>query len=181
MNKNKKLLVLLVMIICSMTIFAFANQELYRLFCEAIGLNVSVEQEDSNLSSNYDKTARDLSITFTTETMHNVPIKFDVKTKKTTVKIGYLYENYYSFKNLTKDTIYFRPVHRVYPPEASNHYKMVKCFCFDDMVIFPKEELDLPLSFLFSSDLSPDVHSVIMHYTLVKRLKEDVMIEEEIE
>ena len=178
MSKNKKLLILLLMTVGFMTIFAFANQELYRLFCEAIGLNVGSDQEITELTDENGRETRELSITFTTEAMHNVPIDFSVTEKKATVNIGYLYENSYSFVNKTSDTLYFRPVHRVYPPEASNHYKMVKCFCFDDMIMLPNEELELPLTFLFSSDLDPKIHSVVMHYTLIKRMREDVVIEE---
>lgn len=178
MNKNKKLMILLLLTAAAMTTFAFANKELYALFCQAIGISQSPNDPNMVVNEADIDDNREVKVVFTTSTMKDVPVKFSVKEQTFPIVLGKLYENEYNFINQTADTLYFRPIHSVYPPAASNKYSMVKCFCFDDMILMPKEELTLPLSFRFSPDVDPKVNRIVMNYTLVTRERDDVVQEE---
>jgi cytochrome c oxidase assembly protein subunit 11 len=179
MNKNRKLLILLLLAALGMTSFAFANQELYALFCQAIGISQSPNDPNLVIDESKIDENRKVKVVFNVSTMKDVPVKFSVKEISYPIVLGKLYENEYTFANQTADTLYFRPVHSVFPPSASNKYSMVKCFCFDDMILMPHETLTLPLSFRFSTDVDPLVNRIVMNYTLMKRQKDDVLIEEE--
>jgi cytochrome c oxidase assembly protein subunit 11 len=178
MNKNRKLLILLSLVALAMTSFAFANQELYALFCQAVGISQSPNDPDMLVNEVDIDEDREVKVVFTTSTMKDVPVAFAVKEQSFPIVLGNMYENEYTFKNQTADTLYFRPIHSVFPPSASNKYSMVKCFCFDDMILMPHEELVLPLSFRFSPDVDPKVNRIVMNYTLVTREKDDVVAEE---
>jgi len=175
MNKNSKLFIILVLVVCAMATFGYANDRLFQMFCDAIGISQSPNAEELVVDPSAIDENRKVKVVFTTETMRDVPALFSVKEKSYEIVLGKTYENEYTFTNRTRDTLYVRPVHSVYPPSASNKYKMMKCFCFDDMVILPKQEQKLPLSFYFNTDVDPKVNRIVMHYSLIKRDKDDVL------
>ncbi len=176
MNKNNKLLLILAGVFSVMLVFGYANDRLFKLFCDAIGISLSP-------NSNYDPdaintlsvdTTRTIKVVFNTEVMRDVPAFFTVKERSYDIHLGKTYENDYTFINRSNDTLYVRPVHSVYPASASTKYTMMECFCYDDMTLYPKQEITLPLTFYFSNDVSPYVNRIVMHYSLVKRDKDQV-------
>ena len=47
------------------------------------------------------------------------------------------------------------------------------------MVLMPREDLTLPLSFRFSPDVDANVNRIVMNYTLFTRPRDEVMTEED--
>ena len=170
MSKNTKLLIVLLALGIGMFAFGYANVPLFKMFCSAVGINVSTPQdiERSQQETTLDKT-RELKVLFTTTVNDNLPILFESDKSRSTVYLGATDEVQYSFVNLSNDTLYFRPVHSVYPAEANKKYNMIKCFCFQDMTLLPHEEQTHPLIYSFHNDLDGKVTRVTMHYTLFKR------------
>jgi len=170
MSRNTKLLLILLALGVGMFAFGYANVPLFKMFCSAIGINVSTPQDiqRAQQETTLDK-SRPLKVLFTTTVNDGLPILFEADKSRAEVYLGQTDEVQYRFVNLSADTLYFRPVHSVYPAEASNKYNMIKCFCFQDMVLLPHEEATRPLVYSFHNDLDPQITRVTMHYTLFKR------------
>lgn len=177
-DRNRKMLFLLGLVVVSMTFFGFANTELYNMFCKAIGIDLNPNNTELVVDSDKIDETHEVKMVFTVQTMRDVPVKFTVKERTFPINLGKMYANEYTFQNLTTDTLFFRPVHSVYPAAAANQYTMMKCFCFDDMILMPLETLTLPMTFRFSTDVNREVNRIVMHYTLVKRNPDDVLNEE---
>ncbi|MCB0278760.1 MAG: cytochrome c oxidase assembly protein [Calditrichaeota bacterium] len=178
-SNNNKLLFILSLAVIFMVTFAFANDRLFYMFCEAVGISVSPNNETAVIKPEDIDESHFVKVLFTTETMRDVRVDFGVAKRSIDINLGKVYDNEYHFKNLTGDTLFFRPIHSVFPPSAANKYTMLKCFCFDDMVLYPHEELSLPMTFFFNTDVDPEINRIVMHYQLIKRERDDVMIEME--
>lgn len=170
MSSNNKLLIVLLALGIGMFAFGFANVPLFKMFCSAVGINFSTPQDirRDQQETTIDQT-RQLKVLFTTTVNDNLPILFESDKSRSSVYLGATDAVQYSFVNLSDDTLYFRPVHSVYPAAANKKYNMIKCFCFQDMVLLPHEEQTHPLIYSFHNDLDEKISRVTMHYTLFKR------------
>ena len=107
MNKNKKLLILLLLAALGMTSFAFANQELYALFCQAIGISQSPNNANMIVDESKINENREVKVVFTVSTMKDVPVNFSVKELSFPIVLGKLYENEYTiYKSNYRYTIF---------------------------------------------------------------------------
>lgn len=158
-----------------MFVFGYANVPLFKRFCSAIGIGISPNAEPGEKQEDIvaDST-RPLKVQFTTTVNDELPIMFESEKSSSEIYVGESDKNIYHFVNLSDDTLYFRPVHSVFPAQASKKYTMLECFCFQDMTLMPHEDISVPLVYYFKPDLDPKVDRVTMHYTLFKRDKDDV-------
>ena len=175
MKRNSKILLGLVAVAIVMFIFGYANIPLFKRFCSAIGIDLSPNAEVAAETSEIEiDSTRQLKVLFTTSVNDDLPIVFESKKHQSDVFVGESDKNMYHFVNMSDDTLYFRPVHSVFPADASKRYSMIECFCFRDMMLLPHEEVEVPLVYYFKPSLSDEVNRVTMHYTLFKRDKDDV-------
>ena len=131
-----------------------------------------------NWSTIYDYfNKRQITVLFTTENLKDFPVQFNVSKKEILSQVGKSSDNLYTFKNISNDSVFFRPIHQLKPINTTQYYKMIKCFCYDDIVLLPNEVIDLPLTFLFSEDIPNNIKKITIHYSLVKRLKSEVLYE----
>ena len=175
MKTNSKILLGLVGVAIIMFVFGYANVPLFKRFCSAIGINLSpnaeIVAEDGEIAID---SARPLKVLFTTSVNDDLPIVFEAKKHSSNIFVGENDKNIYHFVNMSDDTLYFRPVHSVFPADASKKYTMLECFCFRDMILLPREEVEIPLVYYFKPSLSEEVNRVTMHYTLFVRDKDDL-------
>ncbi|MBW7996201.1 MAG: hypothetical protein FVQ81_06455 [Candidatus Glassbacteria bacterium] len=172
MSRNNKLLIGLAALGVGMFAFGFANVSLFQMFCSAVGIQVmnpdniqvGVVQGDGEVD-----TERNLKVLFTTTVNDGMPLLFESSKSRATIHPGATDQVDYRFVNLSGDTLFFRPVHSAYPAVANKKYDMIKCFCFQDMILLPHEEQVHPLVYSFHTDLDQDVKRVTMHYTLFQR------------
>lgn len=172
MKRNTKFLIGLLAVIVIMFAFGYANVPIFKRFCSAIGIGLSPQSEVEEGSDEIKvDTSRPLKVIFTTSVNDDLPIIFKSEKNSADTFVGQSERNVYHFTNMSDDTLFFRPVHSVFPAKASKRYTMVECFCFKDMVLMPHEDVAVPLVFYFQNDLDPEVDRVTMHYTLFKRDK----------
>lgn len=173
MKNNTKMLIGLLAVVLGMFAFSYANIPLFKRFCAAVGINIS-QPEDmaaraATATAGDVDNSRDIRVLFTTTISDNLPLVFESDKSRSTVHPGEMDEVQYRFVNLSNDTIYFRPVHSVYPAGANDKYSMIKCFCFRDMILAPREEVSHPLLYSVHKDISPSISRITMHYTLFRR------------
>jgi len=169
-RRNRRLaLFILVPVLLVMFGFAFAQVPLFRMVCQRLGFAISplsTVKESGN--------GRKIEVLFTGVVAGKLPVYFRPKYAIQTVKVGERFNNEYHFVNMSDDSVYFRPVHSVLPEEAAKKFTMMKCFCFDDQALAPREEKVFPVISVLSFDLDSTVQQVTINYTLFEKSKEQM-------
>lgn len=149
--------------------FAFANVPAFKLFCRKLGLGLSPNNTEANVSGAAVQNSREVEVLFMGIVAGGAPIAFDAVEATKEVKLGRQTETAYRFVNLSNDTIRFRPVHSILPEAAATRFSLKKCFCFDDQTLLPKQEVTLPVVFSIAADLDSSVERVTLNYTLFQK------------
>lgn len=172
MKKNRWLFIGLGVFAFLMFAFAFANVPLYRMVCQRLGIAIAPDTENiKRLESG--ESGRKIKVRFSGLVASGLPVHFDSEEAIQTVELGKQAENKYTFENLSNDTIRFRPIHSVLPEDAASKLDLIKCFCFDDQTLLPKQKMELPVIYTFGADLKPEITYVTMHYTLFPKPLDD--------
>lgn len=144
---------------------SFAFVPLYQLFCKSTGYGGNV-QENNDVSklirsgewrkkqTEKEKKKRLIEINFTSQA--NMPWKFEPEQKKIIVEPGENVLAFYKAKNLTNKPIIGIAVYHVIPDEAGLYFNKIQCFCFEEQMLNPNEELDLPVLFFIDPDILKD-------------------------
>ena len=70
--------------------------------------------------------------------------------------------------------------YNIFPEEAMPYFSKIQCFCFNQQLLNPKEELQLPLYFYLEPEINEDpalqnVDEINMSYSLIKCKKQDML------
>ena len=79
---------------------------------------------------------------------------------------GELTEVNFYVKNTTDRVMVGQAVPSVVPYRASNHFHKTECFCFEQQVLQPGEEMAMPMRFLVGPELPANVASISLSYAL---------------
>lgn len=153
-------------VVVGMLVFAYVNVPLFRMYCQRVGIAISPNTE---AKVNLAPVDRKVTVLFTGVVADDMPIAFKADKAFEEIKLGEESKTSYHFVNLSNDTIYFRPVHSVLPEKAAARLSLIKCFCFDDQIILPRQSYTLPVVYSFASDLDPEVERITFHYTLFRK------------
>lgn len=152
--------------------FGYVLVPLYDVVCDITGLNgktgvttsadventQSIEGENRTVTVQFDGTVKsDLPWTFR-------PNKFSME-----VQLGKLYHADYYAKNTAAVEIVGQAVPSVAPAKASKYFNKTECFCFTEQLLQAGEEMQMPLTFIISSDLPDDVKLVTLSYTFFNK------------
>lgn len=152
--------------------FAYANAPLFFMLCKRLGV-LPADVGAGTIAENTPDAKRPLTVYFLANP-GDVPMAFSVKQRVQDVHVGERAMNEYTFTNLSKDTLYFRPVHDIEPREAGFEGIMTleKCFCFEEQKIEPRQTYVLPVIYRFGEKLDPSTESITMSYTLFPSTRE---------
>ncbi len=168
MKRNRKFFVGLSLLAFAMFAFAFANVPLYRMVCQRLGIAVAPNAKKISYTKS-GATGRKVGVRFSGLVAGGMPIVFEADEPLQTVEVGKQSENTYVFTNMSKDTLRFRPVHSVLPEDAAEKIQLLKCFCFNDQTLLPKQRMELPVIYTISTDLDSQIDYVTMNYTLFQK------------
>ena len=193
-KKNKKTVKWLSLIVLGMFGFAFAQIQLYGLFCKVVGVNSlsSREKIDTNISSVKNNTqiaegdvntvasdsidnkidSRVITVRFDATVNENLPWSFIPLDKKITVHPGELRQVTYRVKNLTNEVITGQSIANITPWQATPFLSKIECFCHTKQTLQPGEEKDMPLLFTLSKDLPDEMRTLVVSYTFLNAEKE---------
>lgn len=173
-RRNTRYGIILSAVVAGMFAFAYANAEFFVMICERVGIITPRQTQVSDTGIEGDL-GRDLQIHFTAMVNDGLPIAFSMvhRTQKTQVN-GWQW-NDYRFTNLSNETIYFKPVHDIYPTKAglAQTLELRKCFCFDLQKIGPGESYTLPVEYRFNDTIPDGVSVIKMSYTLFPSTQKD--------
>ena len=169
-----RMLAIVSVIVVGMFGFAYANAEFFVLLCQKAGILQPPASQLAGTMMEDQEEGRSLDVYFSAHVSDNLPIAFSVKNAFQRTAVNKRTINDYSFVNLSKETIYFNPVHAVSPHKAGleNVLVLEKCFCFDVQKLEPGERYSLPVQYIFTDSIDPGTYVVRMNYTLFPSTKE---------
>ena len=184
MNKNAKLLLILLLLTFVMLGVGYAFVPLYRMFCQAFGIPVPdvmvgrageakvVEQLD-------DRPDRWVTVRFMANEAQGMPVELKALDRKLRVKLGESVLTAYEAYNAASTPIDGVAVHMLAGLGrdnvlVDNYVDLQQCFCFEYQRYPGKEEVNLPLSFTITPDLPEGIHTITFSYTLFEATDDKV-------
>lgn len=149
----------------------WAMVPLYKMYCQAFGEGTADRtghksyspppQEDSSMAR------RLVSVDFQGMVHDGLPWEFKPQQKRLTVAPGETALAFYRARNLTDKPVIGVSVYHMIPPEAGLYFNKIQCFCFDEQLLNPGEEVDMPVLFFIDPEFHRDNRfDFIDHITL---------------
>ena len=154
----------------------YAAVPLYKMFCEASGIDIknSSEASDeimkkriSNLKRNED---RIIKVKFLANNSTDLQWDFEPIQSEINLAIGETSLAFYKAKSLSKRPITGIATYNIIPFEAGLYFNKIQCFCFEEQRLEPGEEVDMPVFFYLDNEFGNDpllenVDSICLSYT----------------
>jgi cytochrome c oxidase assembly protein subunit 11 len=139
--------------VVGMTAMAFAAVPLYRAFCQATGYGGTTQTARAAPSRVLGET---IQVRFDTNVAPGLPITFAPKQPSETLHIGETGLAFFHVRNDSNVSVTARATYNVTPHSAGQYFDKLECFCFQDRVLGPGEEADLPVVFFVDPDFATD-------------------------
>lgn len=165
-RKNRKTIKLLLIAVVCMFGFAFALVPLYRVFCQATGVNgrvYSAEQVQADTPIDKD---RMITVQFLTTNNQQLPWIFKPEVKSVRIHPGEMKRVTFYVKNKSDHTMTVQAIPSITPGTATRHLHKTECFCFTQQTLGSGEELDMPVMFHVDVDLPKEIQIITLSYTL---------------
>lgn len=137
----------------------FALVPLYKIYCQSTGQGQAVQGHKEYSAPPTPGTAaanRLITVDFTGTVHDALPWDFVPQQKRVVVGLGETALAFYRAKNNTDKPIIGVSVYHMLPPEAGLYFNKIQCFCFDEQLINPNEEVDLPIFFFIDPIMGMD-------------------------
>ena len=165
-NINKTVGKLCLMVL-GMVGFVIALVPLYDLFCEITGLNGKTGGPYTfDEAKAAPDTSRLIRVNFLTNTNEGMVWKF--WPEKGAVRVNPGAANTVSFfvKNTTDKVMVGQAIPSVVPGAAAEVFHKTECFCFEQQVLQPGEEMEMPMRFIVGHELPKNISSINLSYAL---------------
>ncbi|CAE7770062.1 COX11, partial [Symbiodinium pilosum] len=145
-----------------MIIFAlvFACVPLYKIYCQATGQGQASAVGHKEYSPPPSKESVDakrlITVDFAATVHTSLPWQFVPQQRRVVVGLGETALAFYRAKNTSDRPIIGVSVYHMIPAEAGLYFNKIQCFCFDEQLINPGEEVDLPIFFFIDPMMGRD-------------------------
>ena len=154
-------------ILVGMCLFVVALVPLYDLFCEITGLGGKTgDQYTYDPATTQPDTSRLVKVNFITNT--NEGMVWDFWPEKGGVRVhpGEVREVIFYARNPTGRPMVGQAIPSLVPVAAAQYFHKTECFCFNQQILQPGEEVAMPMRFIVDRDLPKNVQSINLSYAL---------------
>jgi len=133
---------------------------LYKIYCQSTGQGQATKVGHKEYSAppapDSEAANRLVTVDFTGTVHTALPWEFVPQQRRVVVGLGETSLAFYRAKNTTDRPIIGVSVYHMIPPEAGLYFNKIQCFCFDEQLINPNEEVDLPILFFIDPLMGQD-------------------------
>jgi len=165
---NRNMFWMLAAFVGAMFAFGYAMVPMYKVICEALGVNVlSRTEAGAQYGTAVANTQVDLSREVTVEFDANArgPWEFHPEKNAVTVHPGQMTTVMYEFRNTQPRTMSAQAIPSYAPGNAQPHFIKVECFCFTQHTLKPGESKVWPVKFYVDDKLPRDIRTITLSYT----------------
>jgi cytochrome c oxidase assembly protein subunit 11 len=144
-----------------------ASVPLYRLFCRVTGYGGTTQVAEALPKATLD---RRIKIRFNADVDPKLPWSFQPEQREVEVRIGEQHLALFRAKNRADHPVVGQAVYNVTPDKAGLYFDKIACFCFNEQVLQPGEEVEMPVSFFVDPEIlrdpnTQDVRTITLSYT----------------
>ena len=152
--------------VCFMTGLGWASIPLYRMFCQATGLNGTTQRGLAAPGA----VNQQIQIDFDTNVAPHMPWKFAPENPSETVDIGARDMAFFTATNTSNKTITGTATFNVTPYQVGKYFTKIQCFCFTQQTLQPGETARMPVIFFVDPKIlddpdAVDVKTITLSYT----------------
>jgi len=165
---NRRLLVILAIVVSGMVGLAYASVPLYQLFCQVTGYGgttqVALAQAETVVPDHPVKVRLDANIS------RDLNWRFEAVDAPVTLNPGEEVVINYRATNLGDAPSTGTSTYNVTPVKAGPHFMKIDCFCFIEQTLQPGESVLMPVRFYIDPEIvadsnTSDVGEIILSYT----------------
>ena len=169
-KKNKRIALIVLLVVAGMIGLSFASVPLYNLFCRVTGYGGTTQVSDQAPDTILD---RRVLVKFTTNVAADLDWSFTPDMNEVSVQIGQMALMSYNVQNFASEPVMGTAVYNVSPPKAGKYFNKTQCFCFGEQTVGAGQKVNMPVVFYvdpkIAEDRSMDDVSVItLSYTYYK-------------
>lgn len=166
-QKNAQVALVLAGVVCGMVALSFAAVPLYRLFCQVTGFGGTTQVADTLPQA---VAEHEVIVRFDSNVHPGLPWFFQPEVRQVKVKVGEAGLVYFKAKNLSNQRTVGTATFNVTPLDVGQYFNKVQCFCFNEQVLEPGQEVEMPVSFFVDPKLLDDrnmkgVKTITLSYT----------------
>ncbi|KAL7638583.1 UNVERIFIED_CONTAM: hypothetical protein RMT77_011155 [Armadillidium vulgare] len=151
---------------------SYAAVPLYRIFCQSYsyGGTTSTADPSAAVESMIRRDDREITIRFTADVSASMTWNFRPQQVEIKVKPGETALAFYSARNPTNKPVIGISTYNVLPFEAGQYFNKIQCFCFEEQMLNPNEEVSMPVFFYIDPEFADDpfmekVQDIVLSYT----------------
>lgn len=163
---NKKLLLILTIVVIGMFGFAFALIPIYNSLCKNLSLNGKIALQKQLASQGGPDAQRTIHIEFVATNNASVPWKFYPMVKSADIHPGEMFKLSFYAENRTNHKMIVQAIPSITPGLAAKYLKKTECFCFTQQSLKGHEAMYMPLLFHVDKDLPKKFKTITLSYTL---------------
>ena len=166
MQRTTRTALLAVVGICCMTGLGFASVPLYRMFCEATGLDGTTNRSEKAPGA----IDRKITIAFDANVSPKLDWKFAPERQEDEIDVGARDMAFYVATNRSKVPVTGTATYNVTPSQAGKYFTKIECFCFTQQTLQPGETMRMPVIFFVDPKMRDDpdmkdVETITLSYT----------------
>jgi cytochrome c oxidase assembly protein subunit 11 len=155
-----------VLFICFMTGLAWASVPLYRMFCEATGLNGTTQRGLQAPGA----VAHQVRIDFDANVSPKLPWVFKPENPHEMVDVGARDMVFFTATNRSAKPVTGTATFNVTPAQAGKYFTKIQCFCFTEQTLKPGEEVRMPVIYFVDPKILDDadgrkISEITLSYT----------------
>jgi cytochrome c oxidase assembly protein subunit 11 len=154
-------------VVAGMIGLAYASVPLYDLFCKVTGFGGTTQRAEAAPGAQSDRT---ITVRFNADISDSLNWRFKPVTREITVKLGEEKLAFFEAVNLGANASMGTAVFNVTPQKVGGYFNKVQCFCFEEQVLQPGQNMDFPVSFFIDPEILDernldDVKTITLSYT----------------
>ncbi|HLL30729.1 MAG TPA: cytochrome c oxidase assembly protein [Allosphingosinicella sp.] len=166
-RRNGRTAGLAALLVLAMVGLAFASVPLYRLFCQVTGIGGTTQRAAEAPGP---VAGKEIAIRFDANTASALPWRFSPEKPREIVTIGEREMAFYSARNLSARPVKGTATFNVTPVQAGKYFSKIQCFCFNEQILKPGEEVRMPVVFFVDPAILKDpdakaISEITLSYT----------------
>jgi cytochrome c oxidase assembly protein subunit 11 len=169
-QKNRKVMLSLLLFAGGMVGLAYASVPLYRLFCQVTGYGGTPQVALGEKAPGSAAAAPSFRVQFNADTNIELPWDFAPEQREISVKAGEEVLIAYRAVNHSAEPIVGTAVFNVTPASAGPYFMKTQCFCFEKQRLEPGQEMHFPVQFFVDPAIADDpagtdIREITLSYT----------------
>jgi len=158
-RRNGRTAALALLLVAAMTGLAFASVPLYRLFCQVTGFDGTTMRAAAAPGP---VAGKEMAVRFDANIAPSLPWRFAPERAREIVTIGEREMAFYTARNLSARPVKGTATFNVSPVQAGKYFSKIQCFCFNEQVLKPGEEVRMPVVYFVDPRIldDPDARSI---------------------